>query len=125
MNVWKRWPKIGDERRAGLAWLTKLLLRIAIRRLPEALRERFSEEWASHINEVTGEINKVTVALGCISAARQVASSLKPSEPALTFYDGMMPLRRRRTYQIRSRLLRRTLDIMTSVVMLALFAPLF
>ena len=56
---------------------TTRLLRIAIRRLPEAQRERFSEEWASHIDEVTGEISKVAVALGCVSAARQMASSLE------------------------------------------------
>jgi hypothetical protein len=55
---------------------TKRLLRIAIRRLPEAQRERFSEEWASHIDEVTAEISKFAVALGCISAAREMASSL-------------------------------------------------
>lgn len=55
---------------------TMCLLRIATRRLPEAQRERFSEEWASHIDEVTAEISKVAVALGCISAARQMASSL-------------------------------------------------
>jgi hypothetical protein len=56
---------------------TTRLLRIAIRRLPEAQRERFAEEWASHINEVRGEISKVAVALGCIFAARQMASSLE------------------------------------------------
>jgi hypothetical protein len=56
---------------------TTRLLRIAIRRLPGAQRERFSEEWASHIDEVTGEISKVAVALGCVSAAREMASSLE------------------------------------------------
>jgi hypothetical protein len=56
---------------------TEHVLRIAIRRLPEAQRERFSEEWAGHIDEVTSEISKVAVALGCISAARQMASSLE------------------------------------------------
>jgi uncharacterized protein involved in exopolysaccharide biosynthesis len=64
--------------------LTKRLLRIAIERLPEAQRERFSEEWASHINEVTGEISKIAVALGCISAAQQIASLSKSAEPVLT-----------------------------------------
>jgi hypothetical protein len=56
---------------------TKRLLRIAIRRLPDGQRERFSEEWDSHIDEVTGEISKFAVALGCISAAREMASSLE------------------------------------------------
>jgi hypothetical protein len=56
---------------------TQRLLRIAIRRLPKAQRERFSEEWATHIDEVTAEISKFAVALGCISAAGQMASSLE------------------------------------------------
>ena len=73
-----------DKLNIWMRCLTKRLLRIAIERLPEAQRERFSEEWASHINEVTGEISKVAVALGCISAARQMASSSKPAEPVLT-----------------------------------------
>lgn len=73
-----------DRLKMWMPWLTKRLLRIAIDRLAEAQRERFSEEWASHINEVTGEISKVAVALGCISAAQQMASSSKPAEPVLT-----------------------------------------
>jgi uncharacterized protein involved in exopolysaccharide biosynthesis len=73
-----------DKLNMWMACLTKRLLRIAIKRLSEAQRERFSEEWASHINEVTGQISKVAVALGCISAAQQMASSSKPAEPVLT-----------------------------------------
>jgi uncharacterized protein involved in exopolysaccharide biosynthesis len=73
-----------DKLNIWMRCLTKRLLRIAIEHLPEAQRERFSEEWASHINEVTGEISKIAVALGCISAAQQMASSSKPDEPVLT-----------------------------------------
>jgi hypothetical protein len=64
-----------------LPQFTKRLLRIAIERLPEAQRERFSEEWDSHIDEVPGGIRKVAVALGCISAAGQMASSLESGLP--------------------------------------------
>jgi hypothetical protein len=63
-------------------WLTKRLLRIAIERLPETQRERFSEEWASHIDEVRGEIRKAAFALGCIFAGLQMASLLKSREPS-------------------------------------------
>jgi hypothetical protein len=77
-------PLFGDKLTIWMPWFTKRLLRIAIERLPEAQRERFSEEWASHINEVTGEISKVAFALGCISAAQQMASLSKSGEPVLT-----------------------------------------
>ena len=71
----------GDKFKAWMPWFTDELLRIAIRRLPEAGRERFSEEWASHLDEVSGEMSKVLVALGCVSAGRQMALSLKSAEP--------------------------------------------
>lgn len=71
----------GDKFKAWMPWFTDELLRIAIRRLPEAGRERFSEEWASHLDEVSGEMSKVLVALGCVSAGRQMALSLKSGEP--------------------------------------------
>lgn len=54
----------GDELKAWMPWFSKRLLRIALERLPECQRERFSEEWASHISEVPGELGKVAVALG-------------------------------------------------------------
>ena len=73
-----------DKLNIWMRSLTKRLLRIAIERLPEAQRERFSEEWASHINEVAEEISKIAVALGCISAAQQMASLSKSAEPVLT-----------------------------------------
>jgi uncharacterized protein involved in exopolysaccharide biosynthesis len=71
----------GDKLKAWMPWFTDELLRIAIRRLPDAGRERFSEEWASHLDEVSGQISKVLVALGCVSAGRQMALSLKSAEP--------------------------------------------
>jgi hypothetical protein len=87
---------LGDELKVWMPWFTKRLLHIAIRRLPEAQRERFSEEWASHINEVRGETRKAAFALGCIFAGLQIASLLKSGEPVL------------------SRILTRTLDIIVS-----------
>jgi hypothetical protein len=75
---------LGDKLKVWILWLTTRLLRIAIERLPEAERERFSEEWASHINEVTGEISKVAVALGYIFAAPEMAALLK-SEASRSF----------------------------------------
>jgi hypothetical protein len=97
----------GDEVKAWMPWFTKRLLRIAIERLPEGQGERFSEEWASHINEVPGELVKVVVALGCVSAAQEMASLLKYGEPVL------------------NRVFKRSLDIAISALFLFLLAPVF
>ena len=58
-----------DEFKAWIPWIIQRVIRRAIRRLPPAQRERFEEEWQSHINEVPGEIGKLTVALGFLTAA--------------------------------------------------------
>jgi lipopolysaccharide/colanic/teichoic acid biosynthesis glycosyltransferase len=52
------------------------VIRKAVARLPQNQRERFEEEWQSHIDEVPGEIGKIYVALGCLFAARKMASIL-------------------------------------------------
>jgi hypothetical protein len=97
----------GDELKAWMPWFTRRLLRIAIERLPEVQRERFSEEWASHINEVPGEIGRIAIALGCVSAAEEMASLFTYGEPALR------------------RLFRRSLDVAVSALALLFFAPAF
>ena len=52
--------------------LTRQLLDLATKRLPEDQRERFAEEWQSHINEVSGDLRKIVFALGCVSAAQNM-----------------------------------------------------
>lgn len=97
----------GDELKAWMPWFTKRLLCIAIERLPEGQRERFAEEWASHINEVPGEIGKVINAVGCVSAAQKMASMLKGGEPVL------------------NRIFKRSLDVVGAAGVLLFAAPLF
>lgn len=55
--------------------LTRQLLDLATKRLPEDQRERFAEEWQSHINEVSGDLRKIVFALGCVSAAQNMTLS--------------------------------------------------
>ncbi len=45
------------------------LIRFAVERLPKNKRERFEEEWQSHVNEVPGQVGKLLVALGFLIAA--------------------------------------------------------
>ena len=65
-----------DRLRAWIPWFTEALLAVAVERLPEAQRERFAEEWASHVNDISTDIGKVLFARGCVSAAREIASFL-------------------------------------------------
>ena len=65
-----------DRLRAWILWFTQALLALAVERLPDAQRERFAEEWASHVNDISTDIGKVLFARGCVSAAREIASFL-------------------------------------------------
>jgi hypothetical protein len=56
--------------KAQIAWFTSRLLDLAVQRLPEDQRARFAEEWASHLNDISGDIGKVVFARGCVSAAQ-------------------------------------------------------
>src|SRR5260221_12175735 len=60
----------------AIAWspsVVRRIMKLAVRRLPEKLRERFQEEWQSHINDVPGNIGKIVVALGFPVAAYNLA----------------------------------------------------
>jgi len=46
---------------------------LAVGQLPEKLRERFSEEWQSYVNDVPGVIGKVIEAARFLLAARRMA----------------------------------------------------
>ena len=62
----------GGALQAWIPRFTGRLLEIAAIRLPYDQRERFAEEWASHINEVSGDFGKIAFAWGCVSAAQQI-----------------------------------------------------
>lgn len=61
---------------AWISWFTRQLLNLATQGLPEDQRERFAEEWESHINEVSGDVGKIAFAWGCVSAAQEIAFTL-------------------------------------------------
>jgi len=63
---------LADEVKAWSPRLTKRLIALAVRRLPENQRERYSEEWLSFIEEIPGEIGKVVAALGLICAGVRI-----------------------------------------------------
>ncbi|SRR5258708_29876589 len=66
-----------DEFRAWIPWIIERMVRRAVVGLPASQRERFEEEWESHVNDVPGEIGKLTVALGFLTAARRMTLATK------------------------------------------------
>jgi hypothetical protein len=50
--------------------------------LPREQRNRFEEEWSSHLNEIPGELGKVIAALGFIQASRCMALGVTPLKRA-------------------------------------------
>jgi lipopolysaccharide/colanic/teichoic acid biosynthesis glycosyltransferase len=64
-----------DEIKAWLPWVREQLVEMAVKGLPETARDRYSEEWRSHLNELPGEITKFVVALGFIKASFRSSAS--------------------------------------------------
>jgi hypothetical protein len=93
-----------DEFKAWIPWIIQRVIRRAIVRLPPAQRERFEEEWQSHVNEVPGEIGKLTAALGFLKAARKMTLAATTGDAPLT--------------------VRRVRDSFVSALVLGYFAPL-
>jgi hypothetical protein len=69
---------LADELKSCVAWLVQHIVEAANSRLPESQRERYREEWESHLDEVPGDLAKLCVALGFLSAARKMAAILDP-----------------------------------------------
>lgn len=58
-----------DELKAWTPRLVAAIVQCAIRILREDQRDRYAEEWRSHIDETPGEIGKLIVGLGLLAAA--------------------------------------------------------
>lgn len=54
---------IADDVKEWTPWVTRRLLDIAVRRLPEGQQERYAEEWAAHLAEIPGVVGKLAVSL--------------------------------------------------------------
>jgi hypothetical protein len=69
-----------DEINAWLPWLVRRLVAFAVRLLPEDQRERYSEEWSSHVIEVPGRIGKIVAAAGLVLASLRINLQLSGQE---------------------------------------------
>jgi len=63
-----------EELKAWVPWITHFLIRMAVRRLPHEQRERFTEEWAAHVNDMPGKIGE---ALRLLLAAHRMRPMLE------------------------------------------------
>jgi hypothetical protein len=54
--------------------MIRSIIRLAVARLPVCQRERFEEEWQSHMSEVPGKLGKLLSAAGLLLASRRMAS---------------------------------------------------
>jgi len=63
---------LSEELKDSLPKIIERVLASAVKRLPESQRERYSEEWHSHINDVPGRLSKLFVAFGCCRAANKI-----------------------------------------------------
>jgi hypothetical protein len=61
-----------DEFKAWTPWLLDRLVRRAIAKLPDDLKDRCDEEWRSHLNETPGELGKLVIAIGYSIAANRI-----------------------------------------------------
>jgi hypothetical protein len=64
--------QLADEFKAWTPWLVRKLIAHAVRRLPVDRRERYGEEWSSHVEEIPGEIGKILVTLSLFWAAIRI-----------------------------------------------------
>jgi CRISPR/Cas system-associated exonuclease Cas4 (RecB family) len=65
---------LADEFRPWRPYLTKRIIALAVRRLPQEQCERYREEWLSYVEEVPGEIGRLLAALGMLWAGVKLGS---------------------------------------------------
>jgi hypothetical protein len=74
---------LADECKAWVPCFTKWLIRLAIAGLPEDQRERYKEEWQSHIDEIPGDICKIVIAVGFLPASKMMSSEMANKRPRI------------------------------------------
>lgn len=62
---------LADDAREWAPWVTRRLLDLAVQRLPERRRERFSEEWRGRIHDAPGVVAKLVLAVQFLLAAQR------------------------------------------------------
>jgi hypothetical protein len=66
---------LAEDFKEWTPFIVEKLIQLALSKLPVEQRERFAEEWRSHLNDVPGQIAKLWVAVGFNIAALTIADS--------------------------------------------------
>lgn len=66
---------VAEEIEAWTPSIIRSLIKLAVGWLPEPDRERFDEEWQSHVSEVPGNVGKLVVGVGFLFAAHKMVST--------------------------------------------------
>jgi hypothetical protein len=67
---------LADEFKAWRPRLTKSLITLAVRKLPEEQHARYGEEWSSYVEEIPGEVGKLLGALSLLRAGTKLRSMI-------------------------------------------------
>lgn len=78
---------VADDFRAWMPLMTRRLVKYAVAMLPLDKRQRYEEEWHSHVNEVPGELGRLLACLGFLAAARKMALAPRNRQARTTVYD--------------------------------------
>jgi hypothetical protein len=84
--------QVADEFKAWTPRLISAIVQCAVRRLREDQRDRYAEEWQSHIDETPGEIGKIIVGLGLLPAAWKL-SRISPIPRAVQLEELLAAMR--------------------------------
>jgi hypothetical protein len=68
---------VTGELRAHVEPIARWIISKAVERLPADERDRFREEWASHLDEMPGMVRKLGHALGCYIGVTEIAGVLE------------------------------------------------
>ena len=97
--------QLHDEFKAWTPRLIDNIIQRAVHRLPENERNRYDEEWRSHIDEIPGEVWKLKIAFGFLQASWKISWGLTDDTSYLVG--------------------KRAFDITFSSVLLIVFLPVF
>jgi lipopolysaccharide/colanic/teichoic acid biosynthesis glycosyltransferase len=98
---------VADDVKAWQPRITRHLIKLAVRQLPEDQRERYMEEWTAFIDDTPGDLSKMLRATSLIWAARSMAASTSSVNFVTKMADGV----------------RRTNDVLSCSLLLFLIAP--
>jgi hypothetical protein len=70
---------VSDEAADYCERVTRLLTDASVLLLPSHARDRYAEEWAAYLDEHTGKLTKLAVAIGLYFGALRLARTLPPS----------------------------------------------